>query len=426
MPLMMLDFLLFSASIESLGETSKGYKIMQLSKLGAAALATLFGIAGATSASAITAPLQHFGHVYTLSVCGLTSAPGTTHCFAKVVTDAHGNILNGKPNAARNAVPSGYGPSDLRSAYNITASGSSSYTVAIVDAYGYANAERDLSVYRSQYGLPACTTANGCFKKVNENGSTTSYPRSDTGWDQEQALDLDMVSAMCPSCHILLVQASTANSSDLAKAVNTAASMGAKAISNSYGGGESGSQSYESAYNHAGIAVLASSGDSGYGVQFPASSPHVTAVGGTSLSRASNSRGWSETAWSGAGSGCSTIYAKPTWQKDALCAYRTVADVSAIADPNTGVAVYGPASASRSSWMVFGGTSVASPLVAGVYGTNGGAVNYGSNPYAAAAGTINDVTSGSNGSCGGTYLCTAGVGYDGPTGLGTPNGSSAF
>ena len=140
--------------------------------------------------------------------------------------------------------------------------------------------------------------------------------------------------------------------------------------------------SYESAYNHPGIAITVSSGDGGYGVEFPASSPHVTAVGGTHLVTASNSRGWTETAWSGAGSGCSTVYAKPSWQHDTGCSKRTVADVSAVADPNTGVAVYGPTSSRQSGWLVFGGTSVAAPLIAGVYGVNGGAVNYGSDPYA--------------------------------------------
>ncbi len=400
---------------------------MKVWNLGAGALATLVGVAGASSAPATTVQLQKFGRVYTMSACGLTSVRGSAHCFAKIVTDARGNIIEGKQNAAPNVAPKGLSPSSLRSAYSVNGNGATGYTIAIVDAYGYANAEKDMAVYRQQYGLSACTTANGCFKKVNENGTTTSYPRNNTGWGQEQALDLDMVSAMCPSCHIILVQATTNNNSDLAAAVNRAVAMGAKVVSNSYGGGEGGSQNYESAYNHPGVAILASSGDSGYGVQFPASSPHVTAVGGTSLSPASNSRGWTETAWTGAGSGCSTIYAKPTWQTDRLCAYRMVADVSAIADPNTGVAVYGPLSAVRSGWMVFGGTSVASPLVAGVYGNNGGAsvINYGSNPYGHLA-NLNDVTSGSNGSCGGTYLCTAGVGYDGPTGLGTPNGSTAF
>jgi subtilase family serine protease len=398
---------------------------MKLFKLGALALATILGVAGTSSAPASTLQLERFGNVYALSVCGKFSMPGLAHCYAKVVTDARGNIREwvAGPRLTRNSVPAGYGPADLRSAYKVTGTGSSSYTIAIVDAYGYPNAEQDLATYRSQYGLPACTTANGCFKKVNQAGGT-AYPRTDTGWDQEQALDLDMASAMCPNCKILLVQATSATYGNLAAAVNYAAAH-AKAVSNSYGGGESGSNSYESAYNHSGVAITVSSGDNGYGVEFPASSPHVTAVGGTSLSRSSNSRGWNELVWSGAGSGCSAVYAKPTWQNDGNCARRTVADVSAVADPNTGVAVFGPVTARRSGWMVFGGTSVAAPLVAGVYGANGGTAAYGSNPYANLSGLF-DVTGGSNGNCGGSYLCTGAAGYDGPTGLGTPNGTTAF
>ena len=399
---------------------------MNLWKLGAAALSAVLAIAVTASAPAATSfPVERFGNVFAMSVCGKVSMPGDAHCFAKVVTDARGNILSGMPFVTRNATPAGYGPSDLRGAYNVTGTGSSNYTIAIVDAYGYPNAEADLATYRAQYGLPACSTANGCFKKVNQNGVQGAYPRADTGWDQEQALDLDMASAMCPNCHILLVQASNSSLSNLAKAVNKAVAMGAKAVSNSYGGSEGGTASYESAWNHSGVAITVSSGDNGYGVEFPASSPHVTAVGGTSLRRASNTRGWSETVWNGAGSGCSSVYAKPSWQTDKLCTKRTVADVSAIADPNTGVAVYGPVTARRQGWMVFGGTSVSAPLVAGIYGVNGGAVSYGSNPYGHLSGLF-DVTSGSNGSCGGTYLCTAATGYDGPTGLGAPNGSTAF
>jgi len=308
------------------------------------------------------------------------------NCYARIVLDAEGN-------AHAAAVPSGYGPTDLRDAYKITGSGSSSITIAIVDAYGYARAESDLGTYRAQFGLPACTTANGCFRKVNQNGVQGSYPAENTGWAQESALDLDMASAMCPNCKLVLVEASSASFGNLATAVNTAANLGAHVISNSYGGGESGSTSYESAYNHPGVAVTVSSGDAGFGVEFPASSPHVIAVGGTHLTRASNSRGWTETVWSGAGSGCSTTYAKPSWQHDTGCARRTVADVSAIADPNTGVAVYAPTSRKRSGWLVFGGTSVAAPLIGGVYGVNGGAVNYGADPYAHTS-ALFDVTSG--------------------------------
>jgi subtilase family serine protease len=387
--------------------------------------AAVLAISGAGVSYAAPMRIERSGNTYHRAVCGHIAPAGSAVCHAHVVTDARGVILPGKKATADLlTAPAGYGPSSLRSAYKVSASGSSSTTIAIVDAYGYPGAEHDLGIYRSQFGLPACTTANGCFRKINENGSTY-YPYADTGWDQEQALDLDMVSAMCPNCHILLVQASSASYGDLATAVNTAARFGAHAISNSYGGGEYGSQYYESAYNHSGIAITASSGDEGYGVEFPASSPHVTATGGTSLRHASNTRGWAETVWSGAGSGCSSYYAKPVWQKDALCARRTVADVSAVADPNTGVAVYGPTGYYGSGWMVFGGTSVAAPLVAGVYGANGGSVSYGSNPYGHVT-ALFDVTSGSNGYCGGAYLCTGTTGYDGPSGLGTPDGTPAF
>ena len=398
---------------------------MKLRTWGILGAGLVFAFASAAPVSADTVQLERYGHVYARSVCGRMNTVNAAHCFAKVVTDARGNIKDGKPDRLNpNAVPAGYGPASLRSAYKVTSSGSASYTIAIVDAYGYDNAEQDLAVYRAQYGLPACTTANGCFRKVNQNGIQGNYPRMDTGWAQEQALDLDMASAMCPGCKILLVQATTPTYGNLAAAVNYA-SANANAVSNSYGGSENGSTGYESAYNHPGDAITVSSGDNGYGVEFPAASPHVIAVGGTSLVQAANSRGWAETVWSGAGSGCSGIYAKPNWQTDGLCARRTVADVSAIADPNTGVAVYGPASRSRSGWMVFGGTSVAAPLIAGIYGANGGTATFGSDPYGH-AGALFDVTSGSNGSCGGTYLCTGAVGYDGPSGLGTPNGTSGL
>lgn len=326
--------------------------------------------------------------------------------------------------------PSGFGPSDLQSAYNLpSASAGSGQTVAIVDAYDDVTAESDLGVYRAQFGLAPCTTANGCFRKVNESGGSTP-PTANASWGQEISLDLDMVSAICPNCKILLVEASTASFADLGTAENTAASLGANAISNSYGGGESSAEtsSYDAYYNHPGHAITVSSGDNGYGVQYPAASQYVTAVGGTSLSRASNARGWTETVWSGAGSGCSAYEPKPSWQKDSGCARRTVADVSADADPNTGVAVYdSTAYRGQSGWMVFGGTSVASPIVASVYALagNGSTVNYGSFPYSNLS-ALFDVTSGSNGSCGGSYFCTAGVGYDGPTGNGTPNGTAAF
>jgi subtilase family serine protease len=347
---------------------------------------------------------------------------GEARCHAWVVTDE-----SGKPLATSG--PRGYFPADLQSAYNLasaSAMNGGGATVAIVDAWDDPYAESDLAVYRSQFGLPPCTTANGCFKKVNQNGVQGSYPRANASWSQEISLDLDMVSAICPNCHILLVEASSASLANLAAAADRAAAMGATAISNSYGGTEYSSEvSDQSHYNHPGIAITVSSGDYGYGVQFPAASQYVIAVGGTHLARASNARGWTETVWSGAGSGCSAYISKPSWQTDAGCARRTVADVSAIADPNTGVGVYDSYSyRGASGWLVFGGTSVASPIVASVYALAGG--NFGGAYLYANSSSLFDVTSGSNGSCGGSYLCTGMVGYDGPTGLGTPNGLTAF
>jgi len=395
---------------------------MSLKTWGMIALGTVVGMTGAAPASAQSAvAVEHSGRTFHVAVCARGNPRGTARCFAHVVTDARGNPLAGK--LTPNATPSGYGPSDLRSAYAIT--GDNTTTIAIVDSGGYSNAEADLAVYRKQFGLDPCTTANGCFKKVNQTGGTSSYPRDDTGWSQESALDLDMASAMCPHCHLILVEANSATLSNLATAVRTAASLGATVISNSYGGSESGTTSYESAYNQPGKAVTVSTGDSGYGVQFPASSNHVIAVGGTHLVRASNSRGWSETAWSSGGSGCSTVYAKVTNAVDPLCTKRMEADVSAVGDPNTGVAVYGPVNRRGSGWMVFGGTSVSAPLIGGIYGVTGHGPGSASSIYTHAS-SLNDVTSGSNGSCGGTEWCTAGAGYDGPTGLGTPNGPGAF
>ncbi|MGN6818678.1 MAG: S53 family peptidase [Sphingomonas sp.] len=388
-----------------------------------AAFALMAGVPASLLQAQSAQGLLKSGNVYHAAVCPGPVGPETARCHARIVTDDKGKPI--ERDAGPNVTPSGLKPADLRAAYNITGQGSSTTTVAIVDAYGYTNAESDLATYRSTFGLPACTTGNGCFAKYNQAGVKGSYPRQNNGWAQETALDLDMVSAMCPGCKIILVEANSASFADLAAAVNTAASLGARVISNSYGGGESGSQAYESAYDHIGVAVTVSSGDNGYGVQFPASSPHVIAVGGTSLKRNTSARGWGETAWSGAGSGCSTIYSKPSWQLDGGCAMRMEADVSAVADPATGVAVYGPGNGGKPAWLVFGGTSVAAPLIGGIYGVNGAAVNYGSDPYAH-TGALYDVTSGSNGSCGGTYFCTARAGYDGPTGLGTPNGITAF
>jgi subtilase family serine protease len=407
-----------------------------------AALIIAGSVATASAAGAAPASPNSAKQIVSSSTTFLPSCaaakPGKVSCLAllkaKKVTYANG--LTGL--LGSNATPAGYGPADLQSAYALpSTTAGSGQTVAIVDAYNDPTAEQDLATYRSQYGESACTTANGCFRKLNETGGSTP-PSTDTGWAQEESLDLDMVSAIAPNAHILLVEASSANDSDLVQAENEAAALGATEISNSYGGSEDASETSEnSAFNHPGIAITASAGDGGYGVEFPAAVPSVTAVGGTSLNTASNSRGWSETVWGdgalssvegGTGSGCSAYEPKPSWQTDSGCANRTVADVSAVADPNTGVAVYdSTANQGQSGWLEFGGTSVSSPIIASVYALAGNASSTSGASYAYShTGSLNDVTSGSNGSCGGSYLCTGATGYDGPTGLGTPEGTGAF
>jgi subtilase family serine protease len=358
------------------------------------------------------------------------AAAGRLTCFGSALV---------QPNATGG--PTGYGPTQIRSAYGLGAFHGSGRTVAVVDAYDDPRAEADLGAYRRAYGLPACTTANGCFRKVNQNGARSPLPSADYGWAEEISLDLDAVSATCPDCRILLVEANSPDTSPLMTAVDTAVRLGASAVSLSFGGAEDSTiRTADRHLNHAGVAITASSGDDGYGAQWPASSPYVTAVGGTTLRRAANSRGWSETVWSGSGSGCSAYEPKPSWQHDAGCKRRTVADVAADADPATGLAVYdtfnscllaalcdtliaGGLAQGLNGWAQVGGTSLAAPIVASVYALTS-ARRTAASAYATPA-ALNDVTSGSNGSCG-SYLCTARRGYDGPTGLGTPRGGTDF
>ncbi|MGW5372852.1 putative Ig domain-containing protein, partial [Streptomyces sp. NPDC004011] len=385
---------------------------------------------------ALTAPERQTFHatgkagqkVPTTHLCA-TAAPGHASCFAQRRTDIKQRLAS----ALAAAAPSGLSPANLHSAYNLPTTAGSGMTVAIVDAYNDPNAESDLATYRSTYGLSSCTKANGCFKQVSQTGSTTSLPTNDSGWAGEEALDLDMVSAVCPNCSIVLVEANSANDTDLGIAENEAVSLGAKVVSNSWGGSESSTQTSEdtSYFKHPGVAITVSSGDSAYGAEYPATSQYVTAVGGTALTTAANSRGWSESVWhtnstEGTGSGCSAYDPKPSWQTDTGCSKRMEADVSAVADPATGVAVYD--TYGGSGWAVYGGTSASAPIVAGVYALAGtpGASDYPAKYPYAHTGNLYDVTSGSNGSCSPSYFCTAGTGYDGPTGWGTPNGTTAF
>jgi N-acetylneuraminic acid mutarotase len=335
--------------------------------------------------------------------------------------------------------PAGYGPSDLQSAYNEPSSSTGNgQTVTIVDAYNDPTADADLQVYRAQYSLPACSVANGCFQILNQDGQTSPLPpdAGSNGWDVEESLDVDMVSAICPNCHINLVEANSNSDSDLYTAEDAAVGTGASFVSNSWAGCEDPSETDSDTYfNHPGVAITVAGGDYGYDNEelgcdtpsYPAASQYVTSIGGTSLTQDSSSpRGWSETAWDGTGSGCSSYEPKPTWQTDTGCSNRTTDDVSAVADPNTGVALYD--SYSVGGWYEVGGTSVATPIIAATYalaGTPVAGTYPASYPYSHTS-SLNDVTSGSDGSCTPAYLCTAGTGYDGPTGLGTPIGVTAF
>jgi subtilase family serine protease len=354
-------------------------------------------------------------------VCPGPASGGAARCHVHVVTDR-----SGKPNAG--GTPAGYGPTQFQTAYSLPSStAGSGQTIAIVDAYDDPNIEKDLGVYSTQFGLPPCTTANGCFKKVNQTGGTT-YPSKNAGWALEISLDVEIAHALCPNCKILLVEA-TSNSFANLLAAEDYARAHATVVSNSWGGGESsGETSYDSHFNQIGRPITFSSGDSGYGVEYPASSQYVTAVGGTTLTLNTNKTRKSETVWSGAGSGCSAYEPKPSWQKDTGCIRRTVADVSADADPNTGAAVYDSVRyQGRSGWFQVGGTSLASPIIASVYALAGNGANTvdGSFPYGHTS-SLFDVTSGSNGSCSPAYLCTGETGYDGPAGNGTPINTTAF
>ncbi len=327
--------------------------------------------------------------------------------------------------------PVGYTPQDLQSAYALPSDdGGDGMTVAVVDAYDDPSADADLATYRKAFGLPACTTSSGCFRKIDQSGGH-SYPEVDEGWAQEISLDLDMVSAVCPRCHILLVEARSSAQSNLGLAVGTAVRLGADAVSNSYGGADASDSSYGRYYHHSGVAITASAGDSGYGVSYPASSKWVTAVGGTTLRRSTRARrGWSEGAWANSGSGCSTRN-RTTWQSASTteCSGRAVADISAVADPATGVAVYDSLTyEDTEGWLTFGGTSAGAPIIAAAFALAGntGDVDDGSYVWLHHTGGVNDVVSGSNGSCETARWCSAHYGWDGPTGWGTPKGVTAL
>jgi hypothetical protein len=374
---------------------------------------------------------------------------------AQARSQAREEAGGGQPAVAVKTPYAGYQtPQRLHDAYTLPTetADSSQQTVAVVDAFDDPTAEADLAVYDKQFALPECTSANGCFRKIDEEGKAKPLPHKEGGWGTEISIDVQMAHAICQSCHVLLVEANSESFKDLGTAVNAAVAAGATEISNSYGGPERENNSAklsERYFDHPGLVVTASSGDCGYlgeaclfgggAAEFPAASPDVVAVGGTSLHK--QGKLWRSSAWSEGGSGCSVVFAAPAWQSS-LAGFsatgcgsgRSVADLSAIGDPRTGVDMYDSTpdgEGDPTGWGVWGGTSVSSPIVAAEFGLAGGAQGV---QYPAAtlyshlgdAGDLYDVVSGSNGTCGGASACQAGPGYDGPTGVGSPIGLGAF
>ena len=433
-------------------------------RLPLAALAMMLALSLTGPAPALASPSR--AAFRTQRLCA-TPQPGVASCQAvrligASITKAQlrsaaerqaSEVASGATPAVGNTSPisGGLTPQSLHSAYSLPDEtlASSAQTVAVVDAYNDPTAEADLGVYDKQFGLPTCTTANGCFRKIDQLGRTSPLPATQGEWATEISLDVQMAHAICQSCHVVLVEANSAGYADLGTAVNAAVTAGATEISNSYGGPEASYYtSYNAPYNHPGVVITASSGDCGHfnegcqsanAANFPADSPDVIAVGGTTLTESGEH--WTSTAWSDGGSGCSQVFTAPLWQTSASsfsatgCSLgRSVADVAAVGDPYTGVDVYDSTPASNgdaTGWGVWGGTSAASPIVAAEFGLAGGAhaVEYPAAILYSNLGNssvLYDVTSGSNGSCASTTSCRAAVGFDGPSGVGSPVSLSAF
>jgi hypothetical protein len=349
-----------------------------------------------------------------------------------------------------------YSPQDLWQAYNLpSTSMGAGQVVAVVDAHNDPSAESDLAMYRAKFGLSPCGSNGGCFRKVGQAGSSLHLP-SGSAWRDEESLDLEMVSAVCPNCRLLLVEASSNSLANLAAAENEAVKHGATVISNSWSAPEWAAG--DPAYDHPGVAITASAGDNGYGSclpdygcegpQGPAGFASVISVGGTRLIPNVSGRGFAERVWnchqdvpascglsslSATGSGCSGMVPKPKWQTDPGCTMRSYSDVSAVADVVTGVMAV-----DDGEWTIWGGTSVASPIVAAAIALAGNAKSlHGASAIWRSQGAhFFDVTVGNDvvvrtdgrghdpGACPPVYayICEARRGYDGPTGWGTPNG----
>jgi hypothetical protein len=375
--------------------------------------------------------------------CATPVRPGQMMCMALVRASSRPGASS---RSGAGPPPGAYDPADLREAYGLasaSASAGAGQTVAVVDAFGDPEARKDLRAYRARFGLPACTSppaGAGCLTIANQAGHPAPLPGPDPsgGWELEESLDLDMVSAICPNCSILLVEARSVSISALGIAERYAA-RNASAVSNSWGSGAefTGENSFDADFNHPGVAITAAAGDSGYGTQYPAASQFVTAVGGTTLTGATSSSHGTQRAWGGTGSGCSSLEARPSWQTSADlpragCRNRADTDVSADADPVPGVAVSDSfrAGDAAAGWTAVGGTSVSTPIIASAYALAGDlrrGTYPSSYPYLTGTG-LSDVAAGSNGGCERyrRYLCRARAGYDGPTGLGTPRGTASF
>jgi subtilase family serine protease len=366
------------------------------------------GTTGQTNQAAKPIPQWMKDHSATPACAG--SRVGQAQCDALVMSGgAHPNIA-------------GWTPADFQTAYKLpSGTNGSGQIVAIVDAYDNPNAASDLAMYRTQFSLG---TPN--FTKYNQNGQTSNYPSGNHGWGLEEDLDIQMVSASCPKCTIYLIEANSNNWSDLETAENEAVTLGAHIVSNSY----SGTGGNESDFDTPGIAYLASAGDSGEGLVDPATFQRVVAVGGTELFKSGST--YTEVVWRDTGGGCSsTSEAKPSWQHDPGCTYRTGNDVGAVAQNAAEYDSYG-----YGGWITVAGTSISSPLLGGVFGLAGNATTVvGGEKFwqltkKKVKHELHDITTGNDGTCSPTYLCTDGTGeyktYGGPTGWGTPNGIKAF
>lgn len=356
------------------------------------------------------------GRVTFKSVC--SAAPmGFARCNAIVAQLANSSRpMSITPNANSTGGSAPYGPAQFHSAYNLPTTASGTPTVAVVDAFNDPNAASDLATYRSHFGLPACTVATGCLRIVSQTGSTTSLPSNNTSWGLEESLDLDMVSAICENCHIILVEASSASNANLGAAENEAVRLGAIAVSNSFGESEFSGEATQcsSFFQHNNVAITASTGDSGLGTSFPAVCPLVTGVGGTTLNSNGTEKTWNTSSTEGAGGGCSTFIAKPSWQNATTtgCSRHAVGDVSADADPATGAAVFD--SFGGFGWIEVGGTSESSPIIAAVFALAGNVAST-TNP---ASLTWAHFSTG--------LFEVGGVRYSFQGGLGSPNGTSDF